>query len=335
MATETKVDNINNLVHTIQNMNNVLQTLDLNRLLVFRAIWDHRNVSRAADALGVSQPTVSHALRSLRDHFNDRLFVRCSGGVMPTPLAETLAQRIAQPLALLEHGLNMREQFNPNVSRREFTVVMTDIAVAIIMPYILDICRREAPQVSFKVLQMPTESILSALREGTADLAVGFSPALHSSLLYKPLFESEYVCIVSPAHPRIHNRLTRTDFIRERHAVAQAPGTGHHVVESTLHRMGLINQIGTRVPHFLALPMIVAASEMIATIPRPLAELMQNVAPVSIHRVPVRMPRLLIDQFWHERLHDDAAAQWLRDVIPRAVEQVLAKGTRGFAHTSS
>ena len=202
------------------------QPLDLNRLRVFRAVWEQRNVSRAAESLGVSQPTVSHALRDLRLHYKDRIFVRCPGGVMPTPLGETLARRIGQALAMLEQGLDLRGEFDAAVSRREFTIVMTDIAEAIILPRIVDLCRR--------------------------------------------------------------------------------------------------------VPHFLALPTIVASSDMIATIPRPLAELMLPVASVRVFPVPIRLPRLLIEQFWHERYHDDAASRWLRGLLPQAMQQVFATGPQGF-----
>lgn len=315
-------------------MNERPQSLDLNLLVVFRAIWDHRNVSRAAEALGVSQPTVSHALRTLREHFNDRLFVRCAGGVMPTPLAQSLSNRIAQALASLEQGLEMRDQFDARTSRKRFTIVMTDIATAIILPRIIDICREEAPFISFQAIELPTESVLSTLREGTADLAVEFNPALHTSLLHKPLFKSEYVCIVSAKHPRIGRRLSRSDFMRERHAVAQAQGTGHHAVESTLQRLGLVHQIGARVPHFLALPFIITSSDMIATIPRPLAEVMLGVAPVKIFPTPVRLPKLTIDLLWHERLHDDMAARWLRELLPRAMKPIFASGFSGFGHAS-
>ncbi len=306
------------------------QLLDLNRLRVFRAVWESRNVSRAAEELGVSQPTVSHALRDLRAHFGDRIFVRCPGGVMPTPLAETIARRISQALALLEQGLDIRGEFDPLSSRREFTIVMTDIAEAIILPRIVDLCRREAPAVAFRAIQLPTESIVSALRDGAADVAIGFSPALRASLLHKSFFRSEYVCIASATHPRIGERMKLQDFTRERHAVAQAQGTGHHAVEAALQRMGLLDAIGARVPHFLALPAIVAASDMIATIPRPLAELMLPVAAVRVHPLPIRLPKLLIEQFWHERFHDDAASRWLRDLLPRAMQQVFATGPRGF-----
>lgn len=315
-------------------MNDRKPSLDLNRLVVFRAILDHRNVSRAAEALGVSQPTVSHALRALREHFNDRLFVRCAGGVMPTPLAQSLANRIAQALIALEEGLEMRDQFDPSTSRKEFTIVMTDIAAAIILPRIIDICREEAPFVSFKAIELPTESVLSTLREGTADLAVEFNPALHASLLHKPLFRTEYVCIVSSEHPRIGRRLSRRDFMRERHAVAQAQGTGHYVIESTLQRLGLVRQIGARVPHFLALPFIITSSDMITTIPRPLAEMMLGVAPVKIFPPPIRLPRPSIEMLWHERLHDDMAARWLRELLPRAMQPIFASGFSGFGHAS-
>jgi DNA-binding transcriptional LysR family regulator len=129
----------------------------------------------------------------------------------------------------------------------------------------------------------------------------------------------------------VKESLRKEDFLRERHAVAQAQGTGHHAVEAALQRMGLLDAIGTRVPHFLALPPIIAASEMIATIPRPLAELMRPIAPVRIFPVPVRLPKLVIEQFWHERFHDDAASRWLRALLPRAMQQVFASGPKGFA----
>jgi len=325
-------DNANDLVCNIQFMNK--QPLDLNLLRVFRAVWEYRNVSRAAEAMGVSQPTVSHGLRELRAHFNDRIFVRVPGGVMPTPLAETIARRIGQALAMLDEGLELQGDFNPASSRREFTLVMTDIAEAIILPRILEQCRTVAPRIAFRAIQLPTESVTGALREGAADVAIGFSPSLRPSLLHSSLFRSEYVCIVSASHPRVKARLRKEDFVRERHAVAQAQGTGHHAVEAALQRMGLLDSIGTRVPHFLALPTIIAASDMIATIPRPLAELMQPVAPMRIFPVPVRLPKLLIEQFWHERFHDDAASRWLRALLPRAMQQVFASGPGGFTKTA-
>jgi DNA-binding transcriptional LysR family regulator len=312
----------------IQIMNK--QSLDLNLLRVFRAVWERRNVSRAAEDLGVSQPTVSHALREIREHFNDRIFVRVPGGVMPTPLAEIIARRISQALALLEQGIDIRGDFDPSSSRREFTIIMTDVAEALILPRIIGLCRESAPAISFRAIQLPTESVVAALRDGGADLAIGFSPALRASLLRKSLFRSEYVCIASSTHPRIKNVLRSEDFMNERHAVAQSQGTGHHAVEAALQRMGLLDSIGARVPHFMSLPTIVAASDMIATIPQPLAELMLPIASVRIHPVPIRLPKLLIEQFWHERFHDDAASRWLRNLLPHAMQQVFASGTPGF-----
>lgn len=307
------------------------QPLDLNRLRVFRAVWERRNVSRAAEALGVSQPTISHGLRDLREHFKDRLFVRVAGGVAPTPLAEALAERIGGALSLLEHGLEVQGAFDPASSRREFTLVMTDVAEAIILPRIFSMCRVAAPRIAFRTVQLPTESVTSALRDGNVDVAIGFSPALRPSLLHSALFRSDYVCIASSSHPRVRKKLSKADFVQERHAVAQAQGTGHHVVEAALQRMGLLDSIGARVPHFLALPALVAASDMIATIPQPLAELMLPIARLRVFPPPIRMPALLIEQFWHERFHDDAASRWLRTLLPQAMQQVFATGPKGFS----
>ncbi|MBW4490912.1 MAG: LysR family transcriptional regulator [Trichocoleus desertorum ATA4-8-CV12] len=324
--------NFDDLFCNIHFVNN--QVIDLNKLRVFKAVWEQRNVSRAAEALGVSQPTVSHALRDLRQHYGDRIFVRCPGGVMPTPLGEEIARRIGQALAILEQGLDVKGSFDQGVSRREFTLVMTDIAEAIILPRIVSHCLTTAPGIAFRAIQLPTESIVSALRDGAADAAIGFSPALRASLLHGALFASEYVTIASASHPRIKTKLSRDDFVRERHAVAQAQGTGHHAVEAALQRMGLLDNVGARVPHFLALPAIIAASDMVATIPRPLAELMLPIADVKIYPTPIRLPKLLIEHFWHERYHDDQASRWLRDLLPRAMQDVFAHGPKGFHQTA-
>nr|ART89734.1 LysR-family transcriptional regulator [uncultured bacterium] len=252
----------------------------------------------------------------------------------PTPLAEALAERVGQALALLEHGLELQSSFHPGYSRREFTLIMTDVAEAIILPRILSMCRIVAPRVAFRTVQLPTESVTGALRDGNVNLAIGFSPALRPSLLHSALFRTDYVCIASSSHPRLKKQLGKEDFMRERHAVAQAQGTGHHAVEAALQRMGLLDAIGARVPHFLALPMLVAASDMIATIPQPLAELMLPIAPLKVFRSPIRLPALVIEQFWHERFHDDAASRWLRTLLPQAMQQVFVSGPKGFARST-
>lgn len=293
--------------------------VDLNLLIAFDAIWRTRSVSRAAQTLGVPQPTLSNALKRLRRQFDDALFVRTAHGMTPTPFAAAIAEPVAEGLAAIDRGLRGRPDFDPATASRRFTIIMTDIAEAVILPHILEVCRRTAPGVSIRTRQLPMDATLPALRSGEVDLAIGYIPALRSGVMQQLLFTSDYVCLVAQRHPTIRRALTRRDFLGARHAVAEVPGTGHHVVEKTMLRLGLEPSIGVRVPHFLALPLIVAASDMIATVPRPLGKLMRGFAEIRLFDCPVNLPELPIRQFWHPRFNDDPASKWLRAILKRVV----------------
>ncbi len=291
---------------------------DLNLLAAFTAVWRTRSVSRAAEALGIAQPTLSNALRRLRAAVGDALFVRGPGGVVPTPFAEELAPAVAEGLGAIERALARRGAFDPATQQRAFTIIMTDIAAAVILPRLVDACRIEAPLVSFRTVQLPMRESAAALETGTVDLAIGYIPGLTSGVYQQLLFETDYVAIESARRAQRRRGMTRQDFLSARHAVADAQGTGHSVVEQTLARQRPVPRIGARVPHFLSLPLIVAASDMVATVPRPLGYIMRGAAAIRIHAHPLPLPRLKIKQFWHERFNADPANRWLRGVLRAA-----------------
>ena len=296
---------------------------DLNLVTVFEAVWRHRQISRAAVELNLSQPTVSNALRRLREIMDDRLFVRSGQMMMPTPLAQEIAPHWCDGLMAIRKGTTVKAGFIPATDRRRFSLLMTDIAEAIILPHLLDACRVAAPSVSFRTTQLDVEKTLPALRSGDVDLAIGYLPSLRSGVKQQLLFEADYVVISRKDHPIIRRsgKLTRATFLACRHALAEATGTGHVVVERTLKRCGLGNSIGTRVPHFLALPMIVAASDLLATVPRPLARLLIDTVPIAIHQHPIRFSNLPIRLFWHERFDADLGLRWLRHTLRHALHR--------------
>ena len=69
-----------------------VRAIDLNLLVVFAAMAEHRSVTRAGEAIGLSQPAMSAALARLRALFNDALFVRSGAEMKPTPRALELAR---------------------------------------------------------------------------------------------------------------------------------------------------------------------------------------------------------------------------------------------------
>ncbi len=286
--------------------------LDLNLLAVFDAVWRLKNVSQAAAAVGLSQPAASNAIRRLRGHFGDRLFVRTADGMLPTPLAEQLGPVVSGALAQIQQGLQDRRAFNPQEESRTYTLIMTDIGEIVFLPPLLQHLREEAPGISIRTVQLSAADAPRALQSGAVDLAIGFMPDLKTGVYQQQLFATEYVCIVRRDHPTIADRITRQQFLASTHAVAEAAGTGHYVVEQQLERLGVRRRIGLRVPHFLALPTIVASSDMVATVPEPLASAFLEAVQIKILPHPIRFPELAIKQFWHERYHDDPANRWLR-----------------------
>jgi DNA-binding transcriptional LysR family regulator len=156
--------------------------IDLNLLLVFDAVWRHRHISRAAIELNTSQPTVSNALRRLRDFTRDALFVRSGSGMEPTPFAEQLATDWCNGLSSVRRGLGRRSGFDIATDKRTFTIVMSDIAEAVILPHLLNACRESAPGIFFSTIQLSMDQTLPALRTGAVDLAVGYIPDLRSGV---------------------------------------------------------------------------------------------------------------------------------------------------------
>lgn len=294
-----------------------LARLDLNLLRVFDAVYTHRNVSAAAAALAMSQPAVSNALKRLRREFADELFTRAPQGMNPTPAADRAAATVAQALALLREGLEPGAAFDPAKARRGFTVIMSDIGEIVFLPDLLRFLETAAPQVRIEAVTLPVKEARLAMEAGAVDLAVGFLPDLKAGFYQQRLFEQKYVCMLREGHPRAGDTMTMKNFLAARHAVVNAQGTGHGIVEAMFERAGLAPEMVVRLPHFLAAPMVVAATDLIATVPQKLGAAYARVLPLRLLPHPLKIPAFQVNQYWHRRYHKDPANQWLRGHFTR------------------
>jgi DNA-binding transcriptional LysR family regulator len=294
-----------------------LAALDLNLLRAFDAVYTHRNVSAAAAALGLSQPAVSNALKRLRGEFGDELFTRTPQGMEPTPLADRAAVTIGQALALLRDGLEPGHVFDAATARRTFTLIMSDIGEIVFLPGLLQFLQEAAPGVRIEAVTLPVRETRLAMESGAVDLAVGFLPDLKAGFYQQRVFEQNYVCMVRKDHPRIGESLSLKGFTEARHAVVAAQGTGHGIVETMFERAGLSPEVLVRLPHFLAVPMVVAATDLVVTVPQKLGAAFARVLPVRLLPHPLRIPPFQVNQYWHRRYHKDPANQWLRGHFAR------------------
>jgi DNA-binding transcriptional LysR family regulator len=292
----------------------VMEELDLKLLRVFDEIYRTRSVSRAAESIGVTQPSLSIALAKLRKHFQDPLFVRTSAGMQPTPCAAELIGPVRDGLDLLDRALRHRATFDPASAERAFRLCLTDISQAVLLPSLLNRLTQVAPAIRLEVVPI-SSGTARMLESGDADLAIGFMPQLEAGFYQQKLFRQRFVCAVRQDHPRIGDRLTLKRFAAEDHVVVTADATGHSIVDEALEAKGVVRRVALRLPEFLGLAPVVAGTDLVATIPDRLGEVLRHAARVKLLPVPIALPTYLVKQHWHERYHHDAANRWLRGLV--------------------
>jgi DNA-binding transcriptional LysR family regulator len=290
------------------------ETLDLRLLKVFDEIYKTGSVSRAAANVGLTQPSLSLALGRLRRHFDDPLFVRTSRGMQPTPYAAELIELVRDVLGKLDLALRHRATFDPARAERRFTICITDISHAVLLPTLLNHLKHVAPSLRLDILPIDTETA-GMLQSGEADLAIGFMPQLDAGFYQQKLFEQGFVCAVRRDHPRIGSRLTLKQFREEEHLVVTTLATGHWILDKALEEQGIARKVTVRLRDFLGLGSIVARNELLVTVPERLGAVMAEAAGVKLLAPPMKLPRYLVKQHWHERYHHDPANRWLRGVV--------------------
>jgi len=288
--------------------------LDLNLLLAFDAIVKDRNITLAARRIGLSQPAMSAALGRLRRTFNDPLFVRTGGGMLPTPRAQLLAPQIQRACELVENLGEVDTTFAPSSATATFRFYMTDIGEVLYLPRLLKALRERAPRVKVKVLRIPEYGEQAAMASGDVDLAIGLFPDLKAGFFQQRLYSDEFVCVLGADHPLTKGTLSAKQFALMAHVMVATAGTGHAVAIERVFAKYRLN-VSLTIPHFLAIPAIVSQTDLVVTIPKRLALALGGHPNVRIIAPPIRIPPFEIKQHWHERYHRDPANRWLRSLV--------------------
>jgi DNA-binding transcriptional LysR family regulator len=289
--------------------------IDLNLLRAFDAIATEGSVTVAGERIGLSQPAMSNALARLRHLFDDPLFVRTPRGMRPTPFAQQLAQPVREALRLIQSALQQHAGFDPASSGNTFRLSMSDIGEMVFLPGLLERVKRDAPGVKIEVARISIKDTHAQLEAGELDLAVGFLPGLTTGMRQQPLFREHYVCMLRADHSVIGAKISAKQFRLAAHVLVSYAGTGHQVIEETFVKEGLSGRIAARVPDFLVVPMILARTELIVTLPSRVAAVFAQLGKFKVLELPIDMPSFEVRLHWHQRFHQDPANRWLREVM--------------------
>ena len=298
-----------------------LGALDLNLLVVFAAVLKTRSTTLAADELDLSQSAVSNALRRLRSHFDDALFVKTPDGMAPTPLAEKLAGPIHEGLNRIRQALEERREFIPALSRRRFCICTSDMGQLVLMPGLLGIAEAEAPGVSLATIELGAREAQAHMARGEIDLAIGTFAELDAGFHVQHLFTKEYVVLARDGNPAFTGGLTLERFLRARHALFRPAAGSHDTLEHRIDEIfrghGVQRLVVAEFGHALGIVQAVTSTDLLACVPKRLAEMYASHADVVIAPPPFDSPVVDISQYWHERMHHDAGHRWLRSVVFR------------------
>ena len=270
-------------------------------------------MTRASEAVGLSQSSVSVVLAQLREHYGDPLFVRTSGGMQPTPRAELLMPMLRQALQLLDQSLVRAVEFNPAEITRSFRICMTDVGQMTLLPRLLSKVHQLAPNISLDVSNLSHETARQ-LETGEVDLAMGFTVDIKAGFYQQKLFDEGFACIVARDHPRIGDRMTLAQMKQEKHVKVMLSATAHSIVDVLLERKGLHRVFAINTPTFLSLGRMVANSTLVAIVPLRLGAIFAAEGKVKIVSLPVTFPSYSVKQYWHDRYHRDPGNVWLRSL---------------------
>jgi DNA-binding transcriptional LysR family regulator len=290
---------------------------DLNLLVVFNAVAQERNFTRAGQQLGMSQPAVSHALARLRHVLKDNLFVRTPEGMQPTPRAERMAGPVRAALRELQVTVEP-DEFDASQTSRSYTIAANNYAARAIIPALARRMTKYSPSVVLEVRPIGAMHVLDQLDAGGVELALTTLTDGGDRFKCVGLLDDEYVAILSSDNPVTAEPVLSIEaFAAMPHITITSSGDDTHFIDDALADRGLARLVSAKVPlHSLILMLI--GSEALAVVPQRVAADLVAICPLTMRPLPFASPRVSLSMIWHRRLDNHPAHRWLRGTL-RAV----------------
>jgi DNA-binding transcriptional LysR family regulator len=288
---------------------------DLNLLPVFVTLMEERNVTRAADRLGITQPALSNALARLRLVMRDQLFVRERYGMQPTQMALELAPVIAAALAAIDDVVLGQQDFDPMQAELLFTIAPNSYVEFVLMPAIVARLGKTAPGIKLRLTPYGNDLVETGVMSGTTAMVLGRIADPPDNLVVQHLMDEGLACVVRADHPDIGDSMTREQYEQLRHVNVVPHGRLRVGLFQALEQRGLRREVAVSVTHFLAAPEMIAVTDYCATLPSLICRHLAADSRLKIVPAPVDLGRFPVDLAWHVRYRHDPAHRWLRSLI--------------------
>jgi DNA-binding transcriptional LysR family regulator len=297
-------------------MNN-LKNIDRTLLRCFDALMVERSVSRAADRIGISQPTMSNALARLRKLFGDPLLLRARSEMMPTARALELLTPVRRMLADIEGMLDEQRHFDPATSQVTITLTALEHVEYTLLPALTQRLQRDAPLVNVEMRSINPEKALDWLERGELDYRLGWLRNPPPSLRFQALYRDKFVCLARAGHSGIGDKLTLNQYMSLAHVCVRSSSRSEYwrTLNEAFSACSSRPRIAFMVQDFMVVPRMVATTDLIATVPERFARSVAGQFSLRIIKPPLDLSDICISAYWHERTHTMPMHQWFRRML--------------------
>jgi len=288
-----------------------IDRLEIRQLRILQALLREQNVSRVAQQIGLTQQAVSDQLRKLRDIFDDRLFLRKSNGLVPTPLAVQLGEKVERLLQGFEQLLEP-ESFEPALIEGTYIIAATDYAQQIVLPDLLSKMRRQAPNLKVIIQDLSIDDLGDSMAAGRINLVVAFPDFVPSSYPFMTLFTEHHVCVAAHGSPLAGQTLNLADIANHPQIIASPSRPNFRgSIDSWFEQFGLKRNVVISAPCFSIVPLYLESTDAIAFLPsRALAG--SNLTSIHLKENPVSFD---VISAWHPRSSQDPLHNWVLDFL--------------------
>ncbi|MGO1750324.1 MAG: LysR family transcriptional regulator [Marinobacter sp.] len=288
--------------------------LDLNLLHVFDTIYREGSLTRAAKALHLTQPAVSHSLSRLRDHFDDPLFTRQGNQMVPTPLARRFLESMKPALTQIQGAVNQFHAFDPANQRKTYSLGLRDVLEATFLPQLM---QRLDPYPVLEIVskRVPRREMETQLAAGKLDFAVDVLLPVSSQTSHELLRRDRLVVLAREGHPLASRALDMKGYLSARHVLVSSRAEGPGIEDFELSRLGVQRSIRLRCQHYYAACRVVEATDLLLTMPETYARIISERANITIMNPPADLPSLDVHLYWHKAYDREPALIWFREQL--------------------
>ena len=303
-----------------------LYRINLNLLVALDALFQEKSVTRAAKKLFITQAALSNNLLQLRKMFDDELLVREKNQMVLTSYALDLQPQLHRLLQEMRCMISSGQQFEAEKSTRVFKIGMPDYLCALILPKLLCVLQKKAPNIKLEIVSQYHVSSAEPFEKEEYDFALGkiFHPG--TPVKTALLFKDTAVCVINPKHPLAEKeKITVKDYLAYKHVAIGADNPSYPaVIEQGLAKLGLQRDKKISLPFASSVVSLVehSSAPLIGTIMKSMAYHYQKRQCFIIKPLPFKIPDIEFYVAWHRRFDNDPGHRWLRDEILEIGEKI-------------